>query len=137
MIRRTLAAACCLLVVGCGAAPAASAPVTTPATISTFVPADAVTLVSLGFTYAPADFYVPASAVLVESVNQSNNVVAVFSAPAGADLAAFLRSNLPAQGWTITADGNDSLLFDRGQLGGAFTVTGGLAALTIRSDPSS
>lgn len=137
MIRRTLAACCCLLVVGCASAPAASAPVTTPAVVSTVVPADAVTLTSLGFTFAPADFYVPASVVVIDSVNQSNNVVAVFSAPAGADLAAFLRHNLPTHGWTITADGNDSLLFERGQLGGAFTVTGDLAALTIRSDPSS
>lgn len=110
---------------------------TPPATTSTFAPAEGVRLVDLGFRNAPADFYVPASVVITERVDQSNNIVAVFSSPSGAELAAYLRANLPEQGWTITADGYDSLLFERGQLGGAFTVTGDVSALTIRSDPSS
>lgn len=139
MIARLLAAVCCLAVVGCAAAapeptepaPSASAPV------AVGVPDDGVLLSSLGYRFAPAGFSVPATSVISEHVDQENTVVAVFTAPEGADIAAYLRENLPGQGWTITADGDDSLLFERGDQYGAFTVNGSLAALSIRWDERS
>lgn len=105
--------------------------------VSTHVPDDAVAFATLGFQFAPEDLHAPSGSVITERVDQVNNIVAVFTAPSGLDLAAFYRSTLPEQGWTITADGNNSLLFERGELHGAFTVTGALAALTIRSDERS
>lgn len=137
MIRRLLAAACCLAVVGCGAAapqPSGPAPTTT---VAVSVPADGVLLSSLGYRFAPKGFSVPATSVISEHVDQENTVVAVFSAPNGEDIAEHLRQHLPRQGWDITADGNDSLLFERGKEHGAFTVSDSVAALSIRWDERS
>lgn len=108
----------------------------TPA-VSTHVPDGGVLLAALGYRYAPADLYVPSGAVITEKVDQPNTVVAVFTAPTGLELAAWFRETLPEQGWEITADGNNSLLFSRGELNGAFTVTGSFAGLSIRSDERS
>lgn len=127
----------CLLVAGCATgAPPTPAITDFPATAAV-TQAGGVPLRDFGYRNAPADLMVPAGARITEAVDQPNNVVAVFDKPAGAVIAAFLRAGLPAQGWVITADGDDSLLFERGAVTGAFTVTGELSALTIRSDPRS
>ena len=137
MIRRLLAALCCLAVVGCSAA--GTEPIEPAPTTSTVVqvPDDGVLLSSLGYRNAPADFSVPATSIISDRVDQDNTVVAVFTAPSGLDMAAYLRANVPQQGWTITADGNNSLLFERGEAHGAFTVTGAFAAIAIRWDARS
>ena len=137
MLSRIILAACLLLAAGCAAPTTPIPAITADTETSDVVPADAVALKDLGFENSPADFYVPAGAVIVDRVDQSNNVVVVLEHPAGSELAEFWRTTLPEQGWRITADGNDSLLFDRGELHGAFTVTNGLAAVTIRSDDRS
>lgn len=137
MIARLLAAACCLAVVGCAAAapePTEPAPTTS---VAVTIPDGGVLLSSLGYRFAPEGFSVPATSVISEQVDQENTVVAVFTAPEGSDTAAYLRETLPEQGWTITADGDDSLLFERGDQYGAFTVNGALAALSIRWDERS
>ena len=141
MIRRTLAALSCLAAVtglaGCSAAaPGPTPPPPSPTAVAS-IPADGVLLSALGFTHAPADFSVPATSTLSERVDQENTVVAVFTAPGGLAIASYLRGTLAAQGWVITADGNNSLLFERGDARGAFTVTGALAALSIRYDKQS
>ncbi len=137
MIRRLLAAACCLAVIGCGAAPPEPGqPLPTTSAVAT-VPSDGVLMSSLGYSYAPQGFSVPSGSIIAERVDQENTVVAVFTAPSGLDVAAYLRETLPGQGWAITADGNNSLLFERGKEYGAFTVTGAYASLAIRWDARS
>ena len=125
--------------IGCSAAgpePLQPTPTQAPTAIAS-VPADGVPLSSLGYRFAPGDFTVPSGSVITDRVDQQNTVVAVFSAPSGLDVAAYLRRNVPLQGWTITADDNNSLLFERGQEHGAFTVTGAHAALALRWDERS
>ncbi len=92
---------------------------------------------SLGYSNAPDGFSVPSGSVISERVDQENTVVAVFTSPGGRDVATYLREALPGQGWEITADGNDSLLFERGEEYGAFTVAGEYAALSVRWDARS
>lgn len=134
-----LVALTCLLLAGCGAEvqsnPDPSPPAPSPAAHD--VPDGAVALASYGYQHAPEGFMVPGSSIIEDKVDQANTVVAVFTAPGGADLNAFLRQSLPADGWTVTADGQYSLLFERGELRGAFTVSGRLAALSIRDDAGS
>lgn len=137
MIRRALAALACCAVLGCSAAPTLPVPPTVAPTAATTVPADGVLLASLGFQHAPAGFSVPAAATVVERVDQTNTVVAILTAPSGLEIAAYLRRTLPEAGWAITADGNNSLLFERGSLRGAFTVNGPQSALAIRGDRQS
>ena len=126
----------CLLLVGCLPGPEPS-PLATPTQQATTAPAGTVSLRDLGFEHAPADLLVPRDAEIEHAVDQVNAVVVAFSAPDGATLARFFRSVLPQQGWVITADGNDSLLFERDGAHGAFTVTGDTSALTVRYDEKS
>lgn len=141
MIRRLLAALCCLAALGwaagcsdAGAGPTGPAPAIT---VAASIPADGVALRALGYRFAPDDFSVPSSSIITQRVDQQNTVVAVFTAPGGLDIAQYLRDTLPAQGWTITADDNNSLLFERGEVRGAFTVTGAFAGLSLRWDAQS
>ncbi|MGV8845687.1 hypothetical protein [Tessaracoccus sp.] len=137
MTARLLALVCCLAVVGCSAAPPQPPPPTpTPTAVAT-VRGDGVLLSRLGFGFAPSDFSVPGTSEITERVDQENTVVAVFTAPSGLEIASYLRDTLPGQGWNITADENNSLLFERGVERGAFTVTGALAALSLRWDETS
>lgn len=137
MTRRIPALLACLLLVGCGAAEPVPEPTTSAVTTSDAVPEGGVLLSTLGYRHAPADLAVPATSVISERVDQPNTVVAVLTAPSGLELAAWFRDTLPGQGWEITADANNSLLFERGDLHGAFTVTGQFAGLSIRSDDRS
>lgn len=133
-----IAALACLLVVGCasGIEPI-PAIIDVPGATSTFALDGSLLLTDLGVSNAPADFRVPDSARITDYVDQPNNIVVVFQGADVGELVEFWRSALPEQGWTITGDANESLLFERGQLHGAFTVTDDLAAVTIRSDDRS
>jgi len=93
-----------------------------------------VSLTSLGFTHAPAGLSLPVGATLTERTDAANNITAVLSAPSGLDVLAHLRATLPAAGFQITADEGNSLLFTDGTWDGAFTVSGALSALTLRTD---
>ncbi len=138
VIRRLLATACCVAVIGCsGAAPEATTPAAVPSAAAAAAPEGGVLLSDLGYNFAPAGFSVPDESMITERVDQENTVVAVFTSPSGPDVAAYLRMTLPDQGWEITADGNGSLLFERGEEYGAFTVTGDYAALSLRWDARS
>ena len=119
---------------GCSAAPASPTPTPTSTSAAVSVPADAVTLRDLGLTNAPEGVSLPKGAVVSDMINMGNNVTAVVVSPSGAEVAEHLRTALPAAGFTITADGADSLLFEGGAWQGAFTVNGEVAALSLRTD---
>lgn len=122
---------------GCSAAPPEPSPPAPSTSAVATIPDDGVLLSSLGYSFAPEGFSVPGTAIITDRVDQENTVVAVLSAPSGLEVAAYLRETLPGQGWEITADGKNSLLFERGDEYGAFTVTGAYASLAIRWDARS
>lgn len=122
---------------GCSAvAPEPFEPVPSP-TAAVTVRGDGVLMESLGYSFAPKGFSLPASSVIKQGINQENTVVAIFSEPDGDVVAAYLRETLPGEGWKITADANGSLLFERGEERGAFTVSDESTALAIRWDARS
>ena len=109
-------------------------PATPEVTWSASAPADGATLAQLGFSNGPTDLWLPSGVVIRDRIDLESNVTVTITSPGGAELAAWLRRNLPAAGFEITADGQDSLLFRRGQWQGAFTVTAELSALSLRTD---
>ncbi len=109
-------------------------PATPEVTWTASAPADGVTLTQLGFRNGPAEFWLPYGVVIRDRVDLEANITVTITSPGGAELAAWLRRNLPAAGFEITADGQDSLLFRRGQWQGAFTLTAALSALSLRTD---
>lgn len=109
-------------------------PATPEVTWTASAPADGVTLTQLGFRNGPAEFWLPSGVVIRDRVDLEANITVTITSPGGAELAAWLRRNLPAAGFEITADGQDSLLFQRGQWQGAFTLTAALSALSLRTD---
>ena len=132
-MRRTAVGLLLLLALaGCTTPP--PQPATPEVTWTASAPADGVTLTRLGFRNGPADFWLPPGLVIRDRVDLEANVTLIITSPGGAELTAWLRRNLPAAGFEITADGQDSLLFRRGQWQGAFTVTEGLSALSLRTD---
>lgn len=76
--------------------------------------------------------WVPEGASVAQRIDQPNVVTLVFSAPRGAELAAFYRQTLPAGGWVVTADANDSLVFQAPGWEGAFTASTQVSGLTLR-----
>jgi lipoprotein len=102
--------------------------------VSVSVPSDGVTLAQLGFRNGPSALVLPAGMVIRDRVDLGTNVTMTITSPPGERIAAWLRQNLPAAGFEITADGQDSLLFHRGPWQGAFTVSGDLSALSLRTD---
>lgn len=123
-----------LALAGCSAAPAPPTPAPTPTMVVTEVPDGGVLLSSLGYTHAPAAFSVPLGAEISDRIDAYNNVTAVFTAPPGQEVVEYLRANLPAMGFEITADRNQSMLFTDGHWQGAFTTSGSYAALSLRTD---
>ena len=109
-------------------------PATPEVTWTASAPADGVTLTQLGFRNGPAEFWLPSGVVIRDRVDLEANITVTITSPGGAELAAWLRRNLPAAGFEIKADGQDSVLFRRGQWQGAFTLTAALSALSLRTD---
>ena len=132
-MRRTAAGVLAFLALtGCTTPP--PQPATPEVTWSVSAPADGATLAQLGFGNGPTDFWLPSGVVIRDRIDLESNVTVTITSPGGAELAAWLRRNLPAAGFEITADGQDSLLFRRAQWQGAFTVTAELSALSLRTD---
>ena len=132
-MRRTAAGVLAFLALaGCTTPP--PQPATPEVTWSASAPADGATLTQLGFSNGPTDFWLPSGVVIRDRIDRESNVTVTITSPGGGELAAWLRRNLPAAGFEITADGQDSLLFRRGQWQGAFTVTAELSALSLRTD---
>lgn len=119
-----------LTVVGCGAAEPTMQPAPS-ASVAVSVP-DGGRPVQL--EYAPTGLSVPSDAIVEQEIDQVNNVTLVFAAPTGAELAAYYRAALPQMGFTITADNNNSLLFENEHWQGAFTASGQTCAITFRTD---
>ena len=134
MRRNLLALAVVLVLAGCSGAPVSTPPSPPARTAPAAAPDGGVFLTDLGFTNAPAGVSIPASAILDQGTNAVNNITAVFTGPSSAETAAYLRAALPEVGFEVTADGDDSLLFTDGAWQGAFTATGPLSALTLRTD---
>ena len=132
-MRRTAAGVLAFLALaGCTTPP--PQPATPEVTWTASAPADGVTLTQLGFRNGPAEFWLPSGVVIRDRVDLEANITVTITSPGGAELAAWLRRNLPVAGFEITADGQDSLLFRRGQWQGAFTLTAALSALSLRTD---
>ena len=132
-MRRTVVGLLTLLALtGCTTPPPQTP--TPEVTWSATAPTDGVTLTQLGFHNGPAEFWLPSGMVLRERIDLESNVTLIITSPTKVELVSWLRRNLPAAGFEITADGQDSLLFRRGQWQGAFTVTGELSALSLRTD---
>jgi hypothetical protein len=69
------------------------------------LPADGVSLQTLGYVNGPVQqFSLPRSSVLTATVDQANNVTAVLSQPSATEVAAYLRRALPITGFTVVAD---------------------------------
>jgi hypothetical protein len=81
-------------------------PAPTPGTTSAAtLPADGVSLQTLGYANGPVQqFSLPRTAVLSATVDQANNVTAVLSHPPATEVAAYLRRTLPMTGFTILDD---------------------------------
>jgi len=131
---RRAAAGLLVLLALSGCTPPPPQPATPEVTWTASAPADGVTLTQLGFRNGPAEFWLPSGVVIRDRVDLEANITVTITSPGGAELAAWLRRNLPAAGFEITADGQDSLLFRRGQWQGAFTLTAALSALSLRTD---
>ena len=129
-----------VFLVGCGSGedppvppPATGTPSVSPTTVT--VPADGVTLQSLGFLHGPAQqFTLPRSTLISAAVDQTNNVTAVLATPPPADVAAYLRQALPATGFTITADDPEgpALTFAGYGWTGSFTASETTSAVLLR-----
>jgi hypothetical protein len=129
-----------LVLGGCGSGeeppvppPTTGAPSPTPTAVT--VPADGVTLQSLGFLNGPVEqFTLPRTALVSAAVDQANNVTAVLGAPPPTDVAAYLRRALPATGFTITAEDPEALALTFTGHGwtGSFTASAATSAILLR-----
>jgi hypothetical protein len=128
-----------LVLAGCGGGneppvpPATGTPSATATAVT--VPADGVTLQSLGFLNGPVQqFTLPRTALVSAAVDQTNNVTAVLSTPPPADVEAYLRQALPATGFTITADDPEgpALTFVGYGWTGSFTASETTSAVLLR-----
>jgi len=128
-----------LLLGGCGGVESPPVPPPTTAmpspTGAVTVPADGVTLRSLGYLNGPVEqFTLPRTALVSATVDQTNNVTAVLSSPPPPDVAAYLRRTLPATGFSVTADDPEgsALTFAGHGWTGSFTASGTTSAILLR-----
>jgi hypothetical protein len=121
---------------GCSAAERPADPTPTArSTVVPSVPADGVTLQSLGYLNGPvAQFSLPRTTVVRAAVDQTNNVTAVLTSPRPTEVAEYLRRALPAAGFTVTADqaDRDTLTFVGHGWSGSFTANGTTSAVLLR-----
>jgi hypothetical protein len=131
----------CLGVISCGAAlpteTGSNPPSVSPArpSVPVSIPTDGVALVAFGYTNGPvAQFSLPRTSSLVSKVDQPNNVAAVLSRPAPAEVADYLRRALPASGFTINKDDRATvtMTFDGYGWTGSFTGNAGTSAVLLR-----
>jgi hypothetical protein len=133
-----------VLLAGCGSGEPSVVPSTTVSptpppssgagpTPTVTIPADGVSLESLGFTNGPVhEFSLPRTALLSATVDQPNNVTAVLSQPPPADVADYLRRALPATGFAITAEEPTALTFTGHGWTGSFTASETTSAILLR-----
>ncbi len=84
--------------------------------------------------YGPVDaFSIPRGALFVTAVDQPNVVTLVLSAPSPTDVAGYLRTALPANGFRLTADdpAARTLTFTGRGWDGTFTASAGTSAIVL------
>ena len=125
--------AAALVLGGCSAA--APAPVSSsPApTVTASLPPGGVYLTTLGVSYAPAGFSIPAQVKPLNGYAMPGVVDVAFSGSDGPVVYNYLVANLAAMGYTITAQSDDSLLWNDDAWEGGFTMTTDRAAITLRT----
>ena len=99
------------------------------------IPADGVSLQTLGYLNGPVQqFSLPRTSVLTAAVDQANNVTAVLSSPPPAEVAAYLRRSLPMAGFTLVKDDPAALamIFTGHGWTGSFTGNGTASAVLLR-----
>ena len=113
---------------------AAGVPGNTPATPAFSVP-PVSGLDAFGLTHGPRGFQLPIRTVAVHVVDNPNNVTLVIDPSQGKQTYQFLIHRLASMGMTITANGNNSLIFHGRGWTGAYTASADAAALTLRTGP--
>jgi len=109
-------------------------PGNTPATPAFSVP-PVSGLDAFGLTHGPRGFQLPIRTVAVHVVDNPNNVTLVIDPSQGKQTYQFLIHRLASMGMTITANGNNSLIFHGRGWTGAYTASADAAALTLRTGP--
>ena len=115
--------------------PSVSPSPTGGATAAPTLPADGVSLQSLGYLNGPVQqFSLPRSSVLSATVDQPNNVTAVLSQPSATEVAAYLRRTLPMTGFTVVEEDPDGLTMTFTGYGwtGSFTGNETTSAVLLR-----
>ena len=90
---------------------------------------------AFGLTHGPRGFQLPIRTVAVHVVDNPNNVTLVIDPSQGKQTYQFLIHRLASMGMTITANGNNSLIFHGRGWTGAYTASADAAALTLRTGP--
>jgi len=103
-----------------------------PSAATPSLPPDGVYLVSLGVSFSPPGFSVPASAKMLDGYNSPDVVNAIYSGADGPAVHDYLVANLASMGFTITAQSSDSIVWQNAGWQGAFTMTADQAGLTLR-----
>jgi hypothetical protein len=99
------------------------------------IPADGVSLQTLGYRNGPVEqFSLPRSSVITATVDQANNVTAVLVSPPAAEVAAYLRRTLPMSGFTVLKDDSKALTMTFTGYGwtGSFTGNETTSAVLLR-----
>jgi hypothetical protein len=115
--------------------PSVSPPPTRGTIAAPTLPADGVSLQTLGYVNGPVQqFSLPRSSVLTAAVDQANNVTAVLSEPSATEVAAYLRRALPMTGFTVVNDDPDGLAMTFAGHGwtGSFTGNETTSAVLLR-----
>jgi hypothetical protein len=115
--------------------PSVSPSATGGTTAAPTLPADGVSLQSLGYLNGPVQqFSLPRSSVLSAAVDQPNNVTAVLSQPSATEVAAYLRRALPMTGFTVVDEDPDGLaiIFTGYGWTGSFTGNEATSAVLLR-----
>jgi hypothetical protein len=123
-----------LLASGCSAAgPTPSSSASSSASAQKALPSGTATMAGLGWKNGPADrVLLPLAAAIDRRVDQANVITAIGRPTSTDSVLQTLKETLPSYGWTITASGGGSLVFDDARYDGAFTSDSSLWALTIR-----
>ncbi len=123
-----------VLATGCSAAgPTSSSSASSRTSAQKALPSGTVTMASLGWKNGPADrVLLPMGAAIDRRVDQGNVITAIGKPNSADSVLQTLTETLPSYGWTITASGGGSLVFDDARYDGAFTSDTSVWALTIR-----
>lgn len=124
-----MAAALAAAMAGCAASPPS---VQAPRPSVAPIPAGGLLLRDFGVRHGPPGFSLPEEFSGVVEIDDPKVVTLIVSAPRASELAAYLRTSLPPQGYLLHGDDPESLVFERSDYRGALTASGGVVALSLR-----